>query len=100
MIFRVEEEKYWVSTLYCPRTLRAMEEYKGDLDVQFRKIAKEIDMYAVQGPKALEIVKSIAKEDITGLKRFQIIDNRVGDHVTLDWDVDAVAAKERRFLDK
>lgn len=79
VIFRVEEDKYWVSTLHCPRTLYEMEEHSGGLDVSFRKITKELDMYAVQGPKALDIVKSLAAEDITGLKRFQIVNNRIGD---------------------
>ena len=79
VIFRVEEDKYWVSTLHCPRTLRVMEEQKGDLDVSFRKITKEVDMYAVQGPKAAEMVKSLVAEDVSGLKRFQIVDNKIGD---------------------
>lgn len=36
-------------------------------------------MYAVQGPKAMDIVKSLATEDISGLKRFQIVENHIGD---------------------
>lgn len=79
VIFCLEENKYWVSTLHCPRTLKEMEEHSKGLDVAFRKITKEVDMYAVQGPKAVDIVKSLVAEDIAGLKRFQIKDNRIGD---------------------
>lgn len=79
VIFCLAGDKYWVSTLHCPRTLREMEEHKEGLDVFFKKITKEIDMYAVQGPRAADIVKSLVAEDIAGLKRFQIVDNRIGD---------------------
>lgn len=47
--------------------------------IAFRKITKEVNMYAVQGPKAMDIVKSLATEDISGLKRFQIVENHIGD---------------------
>lgn len=79
VVFCLEENKYWVSTLHCPRTLKELENHKDGLDVSFRKITKEVDMYAVQGPKAADIVKSLVAEDVSGLKRFQIVDNRIGD---------------------
>lgn len=79
VIFRVDEGKYWISTLHCPRTLKALEEHKGELNASFRKITRELDMYAVQGPKAADIMKSLVKEDISDLKRFQIADNQIGD---------------------
>lgn len=78
VIFCLEENRYWISTLHCPRTLRELEEHGEGLDASFRKITKEMDMYAVQGPRAEAMVESLAAEDPHGLKRFQIRDNKLG----------------------
>lgn len=79
VIFCLEENKYWISNLHPPRTLRELEDHKEGLDVEFRKITKEVDMYAVQGPNACAMVESLAAENPSGQKRFQIVDNRIGD---------------------
>lgn len=79
VIFRVDEEKYWVSTLHCPRTLKMLEEYSDGLDAAFHKITKEMDMYAVQGPNAHDMVQSLVSTDLTQLKRFQIVSDKIGD---------------------
>lgn len=78
VIFCLAEDRYWVSTLHCPRTLEAMEDHSEGLDVAFRKYTKEMDMYAVQGPNAEAMVESIAAENPHDLKRFQIKDNKIG----------------------
>lgn len=84
VVFCIEEGKYWISTLHCPRTLKELEEHKGNLDVNFVKRTKELDMYAVQGPKAEEFVKAIVANDPSDLKKFQIKDNKLGDiHVKI-----------------
>ena len=79
VIFCLAENHYWVSTLHCPRTLNEMQWHCDGLDVSFRKITKEMDMYAVQGPNAEAMVESIAAENPHDLKRFQIKDNKIGD---------------------
>ncbi len=79
VIFCLEEDCYWISNLHPRRTLFELEEHKGDLEVTFEKITKQVDMYSVQGPKACEMVESFAAEDPSGQKRFQIVDNRIGD---------------------
>ena len=79
VVFCLEENKYWGSTPHCPRTLKELENHKDGLNVSFRKITKEVDMYAVQGPKAMDVAKSIVAEYISGLKRLQIVPNRIGD---------------------
>lgn len=79
VIFCMEENTYWISNLHPRRTLRELEEHSADLEVSFRRITKEMDMYAVQGPRAESLVQSIAEKDPSSLKRFQIADNRIGD---------------------
>ncbi len=78
VIFCLEENHYWVSTLHCPRTLKEMENHREGLHVAFRKYTKEMDMYAVQGPNAEAMVESIAAESPHELKRFQIKENQIG----------------------
>ena len=50
----LEDEHYWVSTLYAPRFQPWLEKNKGDNDVAYKDLSFSIDMYAVQGPKSLE----------------------------------------------
>ena len=78
VVFCLEENHYWVSTLHYPRNLKAMEQCSEGLDVSFSQVTKEHDMYAVQGPNAEAMVESLASENPHDLKRFQIRDNRIG----------------------
>lgn len=79
VISRVDEDTYWISTLHVPRILTAAEEVKGDLDANMEVITKKWDMFSIQGPKADEVAVSLVKENPTGLKRFQIVDNKLND---------------------
>lgn len=79
VIFRIEEDTFWISTLHKPRTLAALEKYKGDRDVAFRPITDEWDMYSVQGPKAKDLVNSVAETPVDDLKFFEIVDNKISD---------------------
>lgn len=79
VIFCMGENHYWISNLHPPRTLRELTDHSDGLDVTFEKITKQIDMYAVQGPNAEAMVLSLAAKDPSGQKRFQIVDNAIGD---------------------
>ena len=73
------ENHYWISTLHAPRTEKELARHKGDLDVSFERFTKKHDMYAIQGPRAMEMAKAVLAEDPAGLKRFQIMENHLGD---------------------
>lgn len=79
VVFCLAEDKYWISTLHAPRTEKALAAHKGDLDVSFERITKKLDMYAVQGPRAMEMAKAVLADDPASLKRFQIVDNKLGE---------------------
>lgn len=79
IIFRIAEETYWISTLHRPRTLQVLGENQGDREVSFRSITEEWDMYAVQGPKAKEMVNAVLAEPVDEMKFFSIADNKIGD---------------------
>lgn len=77
VIFRLEENKYWVSTLYTKKMIPWFEAHKGDKEVAFKDITKQWDMYSVQGPKSLALLSDILDEPIDDLKFFQILDNSI-----------------------
>lgn len=79
IVFRLADDKFWISTLHRPRTLAALEANKGDKNVQFRSRTDEVDMYAVQGPRSREMVNAVVADPVDDLKFFQIKDNKIGD---------------------
>jgi aminomethyltransferase len=78
VIFRLEENKYWVSTLYVRKLKQWYDAHKGSYKVEYRDITPQWDMYAVQGPKAKEILNDILDAPVEGQKFFQILDNSIG----------------------
>lgn len=79
IVFRIDEDRFWISTLHRPRTLAVLDANAEGRDVQFRSRTDELDMYAVQGPRSLDLVNAVVAEPVDGLKFFQIADNKLGD---------------------
>ena len=75
IVMHVGEDLYWVSTLYAPQFLAWAASHQDGADVACRDITKEIDMYAVQGPKSGEIMNAMLAQSVDGLKRFAVADN-------------------------
>lgn len=70
VIMRIEEDRYWISTLYASK----MDDwwyYNGvNYDVDWNEITDEWEMYAVQGPKSKELLEGLVKDSISNLKFF------------------------------
>lgn len=79
VIFRLEENKYWISTLYTLKVLPWFEAHKGEYKVDFRHITSMWDMFSVQGPVSRELLNHILKDSIDDQKFFTIRDNWIGD---------------------
>jgi aminomethyltransferase len=79
VIFRLEENKYWVSTLYAYKTIKWFDAHKGESRITYENITEKTDMFAVQGPKSKDLLNSFLAENIDGQKFFTIRDNRIGD---------------------
>lgn len=77
VIFRMEENLFWVSTLYAKRGLIWLNDHKGSYDVECRDITSEYDMYSVQGPKLKELINALVKNNIDDQKFFEIRDNEI-----------------------
>jgi len=78
VVFRLEENKYWYSTLFAQKVIPWFDVHKGEAKVKYRKITDEVDMYAVQGPKSKDLVNSIVEENVDAMKFFSIADNKIG----------------------
>ena len=79
IIFCLEEEKFWVSTLFIEDMLKWFKNYSDIEDVEFKDLSKEVSMWAVQGPNSKKLVNEVAEKNISHLDFFQIEDNKIGD---------------------
>jgi aminomethyltransferase len=79
VIFRLDENKYWVSTLYINKMISWFNTNKGESKVAYKDITGITEMYAVQGPKSKDLLNSILAEKIDDQKFFSIRDNKIDD---------------------
>lgn len=77
VVFRLEEDRFWLSTLYAPRLMEWMEDHEYDFDVDYDEITDEWAMYSVQGPKSPELMNAIARDGVDDMKMFEIRDNEI-----------------------
>lgn len=74
IIFRLEEEKFWISTLYTKELEKRFSWYEDDYDISYEVITDDWKMYSVQGPKAVELVNKVIDDTVDEMKFFQIKD--------------------------
>ena len=79
VIFRLDENRYWISTLYLRRLKAWFEAHKGEYSFEYRNITTEWDMYAVQGPRSKDVLNALLKDPVDDQKFFQIRDNKIDD---------------------
>ena len=77
VVIRMEEEKFWVSTLFRAEMFQWFAAHKGAYDVAWTDVTPQWEMYAVQGPKSLEMVNGLVKEPVDGQKFFEIRANEI-----------------------
>lgn len=73
----LDEEKFWVSTLYGPKFKPLIEKYQEGLDVEWEDLTNVIGMYAVQGPNSPAFLDSILETPIGDMKRFRMVNNKI-----------------------
>ena len=78
IVMHMGEDRYWVSTLYAPQFIKWADAHRAGEDASCEDITKTVDMYAVQGPKSLEIMNAMLAAPVDGLKRFAVADNKIG----------------------
>ena len=79
MVFNRGNGAWWLSTLYGPHAVRWFDAHKGTSEVTYEDVTQAWDMYAVQGPNSAKVMEALLGDSVDALKRFQIIDAKVGD---------------------
>lgn len=79
IVFRIEEDKFWVSTLYIDELIAWFNSHRRDEDVEYQEITPYVTMYAVQGPASRGVLNAMVSDSISNLKNFHIVDNMIGD---------------------
>ena len=80
IVFRIEEKKFWISTLHLNNVLIPwLNTHKGENNVEYEDITSNTEMYAVQGPKSRDLINSFLAEKVDDQKFFTIRDNKIND---------------------
>ena len=70
VIMRLDEDRYWVSTLYGTQADDWFYFHSEDFDVDTCEITEDWHMFSVQGPKSPEVMNSILAGGVDDLKFF------------------------------
>lgn len=79
IVLHIDNKHYWISTLYIPEMKEWIELNKGDLNVTYKELTYDIDMYSIQGPNSLSMINTLLTNPVDTLKRFAIEENKIGD---------------------
>ena len=74
IVFRKAEDKYWISTLFSRIMIPWFDARKGELKAEYSDVTKQYHMYAIQGPKALEMMNAMLKNPIDDLRFYSFAD--------------------------
>ena len=77
VVFRMEDAKFWVSTLFKGDLMAWFAAQQGGADVAWGDITGDWEMYAVQGPKSLEMVNALVANPVDDQKFFEMRANVV-----------------------
>ena len=79
IVFRLEENKFLISTLYIDKMIKWFDKFKDGCDLDYKDITSKLTMFAIQGPKSKDLVNKIVDKDISSMKFFTTDENTVGD---------------------
>lgn len=77
VVIRLEEQKFWISTLFATKMMAWLEDHKGNRKVSWEHVTDQYHMFAVQGPKSLEMINLLVAEKVDDQKFFTIRDNTI-----------------------
>lgn len=79
IIFRLEEDLYWVSTLFIEKMIEWFDKHKEGFDVEYNDITENMAMWAVQGPDSRDLLNKILEDDLDDMKFFDFTENKIKD---------------------
>ena len=79
IVFRLEENLYWVSTLFIDKMIQWFDQHKNSFDIHYEDITKTTAMWAVQGPDSKKVLNKMLAHNIDDMKFFSFEKNKLGD---------------------
>lgn len=79
IVFRLEDELFWVSTLFIDKMIEWFDKYKKGYEVGYVNITAQTAMWAVQGPDSKVVLNKMLAESLDGMKFFEFKKNKLGD---------------------
>lgn len=77
IVMKMEENRFWISTLFLRQTMAWLQDHSEGYDVQCSNITDAWDMFAVQGPKSRETVQALTDDSIEDIKFFSFSENTI-----------------------
>lgn len=78
IVFRLEENKYWISNLFTPQLIGWLDMNKGSYDVAYKDISNTMAMYAIQGPNSKDMMNDLLAENVDDQKFYTFRSNKAG----------------------
>lgn len=79
IVFKLEDDRYWITTLFIDQMKEVFREHVDGYDVDYKDVTDDYVMYAIQGPKSLDVMNKVVDDDVTNMSWFSIKENEVGD---------------------
>jgi aminomethyltransferase len=79
VVFRMAQDKFWVSTLYIAEMITWFDRHVAEQSVRYKDITAVTTMYAIQGPQSKALLNTLLGQSISDLEFFSIADNHIGD---------------------
>jgi len=77
VVFRMEEQKFWISTLFVNKLTDWLSGHKSGYKVKFSNISEKYQMFAVQGPRSKDLINAMVEKSVDDQRFFTIRDNKI-----------------------
>ena len=77
VIFRMDEDRYWVSTLFASKMDDWFYAHQDSFDADWSDITEDWHMFAVQGPKSKDILNRLVSSSVDDMKFFSHKDSEI-----------------------
>lgn len=78
IVFHIEEELYWVSTLYIDELIAWFDAHRCCENVEYKEITGITTLYAVRGPNSKAVLNAFLTDPVDNIKYFHIVDDFIG----------------------
>ncbi|MFZ7121389.1 MAG: aminomethyltransferase family protein [Eubacteriaceae bacterium] len=77
VVFRMEEQRFWISTLFLTNLTDWISNHKNGYKVKSSDITEQYHMFAVQGPRAKDLINAMVENNVDDQRFFTIRDNKI-----------------------